>query len=711
MALFGLELFICSVQQADPVKQLYRVLTPSNTVLTAVPAGTRSKREGTVSCTDTYSVGDLVAVCMGDMTAWGVSDTEWGIILCLVPGRVKSLEDKDENLIPRPASDYYEINEKAYEAKTAYKDQGFEEQPRMDVVSGDFIRHGKETRIHQTDRTLEIGTPNARVKLNSLDDSIKQQSICRVDETAGTKDSVKIVNESVLSTKAVKGGLNNRPANMFTEQTGDIPYGNIRTVFDYAGTPISQVEQRADGSVVIKAATGIIMERTVDISTATDKYDSLLNYDETIKDPSQDTAKPFGRAGKNWSTSKRNLQNDVTLAEPVAPAPPPVDELKQVNVPDATGVVTKHTVLSKSTIGQYPDGSIVLRDAWGSEIRMFNGDIQISAANKITLMADRDILGIVGGVIALDAGIGIQAMSHAGNIDLASNKELNLVGKTRVSAITDADIFLYPKQDLLISADSVSVSGNCFAVTSSGDISVSGTAINAHAQYECAISTATSLTKLSVNSLDIIIEKCSVYSDVTINDKGAAVSGGSGDAKPVAGSGSLIVGGSITANQDIRTAGYVLAYADIMGRSINAVNVDPDVGVYSIRKTADVKRDIKKGDVELKQQSAKIERLAKKVKESTLTKLLKTVFDFLDAGLAIFKPAYQTKRASWSRMGGSCITIDSSNKPLYIYPGKEFWTGKTLYIPDKETDQISQKSDQAAVAGLVTTVKESMYVK
>lgn len=65
-----------------------------------------------------------------------------------------------------------------------------------------------------------------------------------------------------------------------------------------------------------------------------------------------------------------------------------------------------------SCITQEPDGSIVLRDTWGSQIRMSGGNIYISSANDTILMPCRNLSGIVGQSLLLNTQLVQIAAKH-----------------------------------------------------------------------------------------------------------------------------------------------------------------------------------------------------------------------------------------------------------------------------------------------------------
>lgn len=82
---------------------------------------------------------------------------------------------------------------------------------------------------------------------------------------------------------------------------------------------------------------------------------------------------------------------------------------------------------SESCIRQDPDGSIVLYDGYGSEIRMYRGNIIISPAVDLIFRPGRDIHGMAGRHIALVGQKDITVHSSLGDVYLKSNRNFSIL--------------------------------------------------------------------------------------------------------------------------------------------------------------------------------------------------------------------------------------------------------------------------------------------
>lgn len=95
-----------------------------------------------------------------------------------------------------------------------------------------------------------------------------------------------------------------------------------------------------------------------------------------------------------------------------------------------------------SCISQQPDGSIIIRDTWGSQIRMSGGNIYISSAKDTLLMPGRNLTGIVGQAMLLNTGAiqlsASQTLSLMCARDIAIKAGLSVTGK---DAENDAQIY------------------------------------------------------------------------------------------------------------------------------------------------------------------------------------------------------------------------------------------------------------------------------
>lgn len=102
------------------------------------------------------------------------------------------------------------------------------------------------------------------------------------------------------------------------------------------------------------------------------------------------------------------------------------EEPPSVEVEDPVTGLQRRLYALESIIRQQPDGTVVISDGHGSEIRMFRGRISISPAADLELRPGRDCLELVPRRKVTNAGDEVQIVSNG--------------GKVRIKAETDVDV-------------------------------------------------------------------------------------------------------------------------------------------------------------------------------------------------------------------------------------------------------------------------------
>lgn len=77
-----------------------------------------------------------------------------------------------------------------------------------------------------------------------------------------------------------------------------------------------------------------------------------------------------------------------------------------------------------SGIRQLPDGTIVISDGWGAELRMSHGNITISCANDIRILPGRDCVEMVPRNKVINAGVDLYAEASNGSMYLKAEHQL-----------------------------------------------------------------------------------------------------------------------------------------------------------------------------------------------------------------------------------------------------------------------------------------------
>jgi len=74
------------------------------------------------------------------------------------------------------------------------------------------------------------------------------------------------------------------------------------------------------------------------------------------------------------------------------------------------------------------DGSVIIRDAWGSEIVMEGGNITINTPGNVVTTANRSVVSIAGQTVALRGARGADLTSDKGHVHIQSNNVVEIAG-------------------------------------------------------------------------------------------------------------------------------------------------------------------------------------------------------------------------------------------------------------------------------------------
>lgn len=715
---FEYKIYEARITYADPTDQVYKAfVSETGKIITCIPVGVRRMKHGSVIAADNYTIGDLVFVLQNSMQSNAAPGQLRGFILGIFPGDAKTLVDAElQGWAEGEATEFYHETRRIYnnpEIDTTYMDKH-----RGVVASGDFIASGTDTLLHITDRTITVGSTDATMKTNAIDGSMCLESIVYENKTPGVLESVRVINDTILKDTRVYGNLNaaTQPKESFIEQTGDLPYGNVRTVQDATGSALSRVSQRNDGSIKLEAATGIKLEKTLNIPTYTDYYAQLINRDEDIASLEDSKPEPFSRVAEsdNWVATSRGVDEGYVL-----PVQRPVpEEHKSVEVADVTQTHTKSTVPAKSVLDIRDDGSIIIRDAWGSEIRMINGDIQISAANKIVMIADTDQLNYCGGVHAVKAGAGFQVKTDFGHIDMASAKEVNILANDKINVVGDTDVSIAAVGDIVVAAGRdylLSTVGAAILSVATDFFVESGTA-NIVSDYDCTLTTGTAMLRVSTGVVDIASAVTNIHSDVEISgEKYDAGTLPTGKLEPMTGSGALRVGNTFTVDSGIIANDYIMTKDSVYAGQVNALRVAEDTGVYKLKNIPKVNTKVSDHKSKSNYRKEPLNKAKEKLDAIQPTTLLEHAFEakFSDPhkesdDIAIYLPGYAVGMDSRDSMPTGEHHVAATGNSVYIYPGKDFWQADNVYVPN-EDDSIDSDSQRDSLAALTTIVKENTY--
>lgn len=730
------------------------------TIVKATTLNTSIHNLSTVNTTVAYPVGTPVLyVCEQDPL--NANSIEIGIILGSIASDIYS--DYKTNIktpttvdgLDAVTTSLADVHATQYQNNNDLSD--FSANGVSDVWAGDYALHGEKTVLLVGNDRLNLEAGVCSIELDAINQRLVEYSLLSSKYTIASAEDTSIVNGSIVYTKKHAGNVldaygsvlendNNKPFYRYVHQMSDILGTRGDYVLSKGGKPLAQQTSRYNGRLDFISTAGVRLAH----SSKTSYYDYkgwTLHKDETalknkladiyeLSDKFAGHDDPFVNALdfiETWGHESVGLVSelDVTIDEKTGEA---VDN-KIIKIEDnVNGEDIVHDIVqNESYVEVTATGAIVLRDAWGSEIRMYKGNIQISAANTLTLTSGRDTLMLGGGVLSANAvkgidlgGVNGSILMHAPNVKIAAGDKntdgvitLDAVsGKTIINAgnrvsITSPDIDV-----ISTTVDDTLSSGHLRLISTTGNIvigsrhNLSMTA-NSNIQIACPYSHITMASDITMNSSGGRIVTGGMLYAKTLSTKADVFDTTTGTfttksyASSVTGietNGNIITtgNGAVMAAGPVTTADYVYCNAAFARR------VNPDTGVFGSKSKPKRPTPSLKNITSLAGKIKTVCRTLVEIKNKTFSKLLFS-FNKETGGCVVY-------RATNQYMHGSNVTIsvathiDKQGKTSYIYPGESFWTTDGLRVLSRE-DDFKQSSIRTLVGAnqivvLPSTTKE-----
>lgn len=317
-----------------------------------------------------------------------------------------------------------------------------------DIFAGDWSVHGKQTGILVSDEYMGMRSGMASIKLDAFSRRISEASLLRSVNTIGSEEDVRLYNDKIVlmsrfagKVKDAYGGFvtdnpfgvtstytgqddEKKPAFQVQNTISDSLYAQEENIVADEDKTLASDQRRFDGIRTISSKTGLSLERDFDLNRY--RYEGRriefeqLEEERTIDDPQAVLEK-----SEKWK--KREQEPTQFLYTPVSEAAP-----EDVKTPTAvfTDELGEHyAATGKAHIRLLPSGGISIMDAWGSEILLEGGNVQISAANNLIRLVGRDEVGIVSGVWSTAATAGVELG--------ASNGSASMFGKTAAGVASE----------------------------------------------------------------------------------------------------------------------------------------------------------------------------------------------------------------------------------------------------------------------------------
>lgn len=691
-----LQVVIGKIEQIDNLNRTAKVsYSGGSTPIPAVIGGVSNYR-GSIEVSEGYAVGDWVLVAVRKDLKILSSGAELQAVIICKAAAVSLTFDDDNSSGANGGFDPTSIYEKQSNSvqgkltEQTYRltdgDRGTAAFPvRGDedtYTAGSYSLAGERAKFTVTDLSISAKTDNSAISVDCLG-FVRKDGIWEQSNFLTHNSGDYVVGEHSLSRQRESLGLTSNAA--VIRSVGDAVGGLSYSVVDGNNRVLSRTTKDAAGSIIFQTANGIVMERAA-VSTISPKDDRPIKVgDQTSKAlnsrvPGGDIIEDCYGSGDDFDITPKIGEMSGTLS----PLDAPSNNLdKTIKITDPITGNDIQVAGAKSRWGLMPDGSFVVSDAWGSEIRMFGGDIFISPARNLVTTTPGDSVSITGGVISLSGDGGVNVGSSEGRVDVfgksgaiiassedvavSANKYLTLVGSEKISMSSLSDIELSGKRSVVSRSE--------------GDVILQGTSATVLGKNRCAVSTTNGVIKIVGNGLTVGGSVLSVMSDLVVSGDAAAsgfdVLGVS--VKPSKGSGSISCGGYIMAEKGISSNGWFKSVGILSASSVVVSTVNKEaIGVFkgkksskdTLAKASDVRFSV--GNDDLKGELDDTNR--------TFKNSLKGLFSAVIGKVYVILPGIRKLAKKIAP-----LSVEAAESEVYIYPGKEFWTKTGLYtIKDKD---------------------------
>lgn len=697
---------VAAITAADPVHQLYEAIpigttTSTVTKIWVVPLGSHSVTWSGTQAHRIYRQGDIVLVALSPTDLNEGSQMMWGVIL----GTINTSKFKyvDKNMLPANPripdskhtdySKFYDEFNKFYGGGNKALNIGFYLPGLEYGAGGDYLVRGENTILRVSEDYVSYRAGGVLFSCGGASESIISSAATKRESLLGGSDAHMIINnDSYSEDLQLVGGTALRDTDPefrgILTQAGALVNGTRTSIIKPTAT-LSTIDQRLDGQVHISTVGGFITDKVVSPEAYIHKYRGLVVSDPSLLElddvDSSEQHVPFARTKNSsyWTKVCKSfegvdLTGDDWLFDTTGNilgtyhCPYPVEEVKSADGENSEASIA----MCGSRMAQCPDGSIVFRDAWGSEIRMSNGDIQLSAARKLVLISSDDTLEIVGGELAINCG-GSVNVGSAKRVDLVAKKEVNIAADSAVIT-ADSDVILHgenavqvnSRKTIALHADSI------YGTADDGGITLSSAnELTLHATKSASLCSTAAQVVAGSSEVEISANRTNLVSNVTISAGTTTHIMGSRSHGFSSSAGNLTVNGAVVCDKQLVSNDCIIAAASVLANSVMAKTVNPDIGVFKLKK-GPKKQAIKSEPA--KYGARKVDTDAQhlalyELGEYTLKSLRKSIYAVTKVVTSIVKPIFSRSKGI-GRGSTKPATVENDYGMMYIYPGESFWT-------------------------------------
>lgn len=323
-----------------------------------------------------------------------------------------------------------------------------------DSIPGEFTRIGESTGVVQSNNVIKLMAGKASLSLNALTGSIRETYLFKEKLAVNHSISYNILDNSTLNIERYTGNLISafmgnaegsaikeswKPLYRTQRMYGDVLRGEHESAFMADGeTAVYDGFKSYNGYLQQRSINGFKFIKDCSINVPTyvgNKYttsDALRSLRKlssnvvatpTVAESMKDTVYNQLHDDTAWKFSNTQiieepyslLDNNEALYETKPVILNAVNDIAEIYP-------------TKATFNMETDGSIVLRDGWGSELRMSHGNIQLFAAANIVLMSGRDTLNIAGGATTISSENVLSLESSMSSVNIKAESDLDLIG-------------------------------------------------------------------------------------------------------------------------------------------------------------------------------------------------------------------------------------------------------------------------------------------
>lgn len=287
-----------------------------------------------------------------------------------------------------------------------------------DIIPGDYVQRSKQAYTLLDDISYTVGTDLTRTWHSAVTGEITNNCMLQQNYSVYSDSTSYIINESILKLDKYSGnpydaGLDTvsitttgleaktKPKYSYVEAFGDIIDGNYRTRY----TKKDPSKKAVETTFIPTWQEHIDMSGAYRLNSTKSIHIGLVPTHENEDSPSFTAIDCTGTHFKPSMDSTVKLQPQMLPEFEASSAVAPQEWEKSAN-----------NIVKQSGVFFEEDGSVLIRDAWGSYILMKGGNIQIHSENNTFITSNRDILVFSGGVESHVAPQGFQLESVNGDI-------------------------------------------------------------------------------------------------------------------------------------------------------------------------------------------------------------------------------------------------------------------------------------------------------